>query len=544
MLPPIQISQSGVAYQGRRSEEPELASSAKTALTGTTEAEATGLDLRSAIAGRVSILLLSGPERAAESFAIMAELIGRSLGIPRKEGETQIAFMKRLAEALNALPESKRQIVEQQLSQLFNGLALKTITSAFSDPSGPDAAIMTLHLEVADGDVDHRFARSSFQGYGIDADDTGLQPKAPGLITVAAANGNPAQLRILGVAAGPDIHEGLPGSNTPAAFATARPTIEIRGEGTDSSRFHAADYAPSAFRSVRSFSQVTIEINGRASNPSPSDHPAPLVNSTKSGDAKEKAVLPRDAATIADADWRSPPLATEKPARTLAPRREDTHIHGDAKTIGEPGPVPALSLLPVTGETADAEDPFSKFLRASLMSTSQATQTEGSELPEALRKEGNHSEKLAKATNSLFDVVADRQPAEKQNGEPGMIERVEKGAAAANNTDAMLQTAAPQRPGHEPIGYPVVGYPYLDDEEPEPRRLSKSVHDDEENSSGGGEQPSSGNDEPEEPFSESRDDEELSEDADGSKTDEAARATHLREPDSAHDLYWKMAGWA
>ncbi|MCL6708693.1 hypothetical protein M8R20_17010 [Pseudomonas sp. R2.Fl] len=551
MLPPIQISQNSVAYQVRRTDGFDSGQAGPTPPATAVSPEQAGLDIRSAIAGRVSILLLSGPERTAESFTIMAELFGRSLGIARRENETQASYMRRLAEALQALPQAKRQIVEQQLSQLFNELALKTVIGAFADPAGPDAAIMTMHLEIAedgDGQTPTKFALASYQPDGEDTDGPAHSVR-PSPLVQARTDAGPMHLRIVASSDYFDVRHAS-ASDHPVAPAS-RPSIDIRGTSDNAESAHAAaefsDAAPDRpGRALpRITTQVTIDITGRAQVDDAPEPPVPHSRRLALGNewrtTSQDPTSEEPGAEIGDTAAKAD-IVDQRPAgrRNAADTEDPARTRMEAIAAGQSQPTATPS--PAIRVENDAEDALGKFLRASLAasylparSDSEEQQawrereailsdrpglasTDAAQLPEPIAETSSAAERMESATRP--------HPSESQ-----ILPRPETGQALLFR---------------EPVGFPAIGYPYADEEEsgrPSERRPQEDDERWRENEGDGsaGQQDMSGQ----------------QDDETGQSPDEAAPASSSAsddEPammlpqrgisDSANDLYWKMAGWA
>lgn len=549
MLPPIQISQNNVAYQIRNTGDVD-SGRAPTPPAAAVDAENLGLDVRSAIAGRVSILLLSGPERTTESFTIMAELFGRSLGIVRRENETQVDYMRRLAAALHTLPQVKLQIVEQQLSQLFNGLALKTVIGAFADPAGPDAAIMTMHLEVA-GDADaHTSTRFAFANCQPDSEDAKVPAQVARAITLAQAGQDigPMHLRIVASSVSPGVQHGGTGTGSPAP--TSRTATDIRGISdtasaalastvlADSGSAHAARGIP------RTATQVTVDITARTRVEDVEDQQAPQLRRS-----------------VSDGDWRQhvQPKTTNEPVetgeRTTNTNREHPSVNRrNAVHLAEPlggrtdiasGTQPVLPTNPQPAPLveSEADDAIGKFLRASL-AASQITTQSGPEEQQAWRDSGTIPFGISDPDPS--------NPAGEQRAEPVTQPRSDAALAKRAARSSLQDSEIPARPEigqaflpREPVGFPAVGYPYSDEEENGRRPARRFNEDRDEHQQDDGEDASGQQD-----MSGGQNEEgDLSRDEDGPEASIQVAEPEITPPqrgisDNANDLYWKMAGWA
>lgn|GEM_PF-6963837 len=553
MLPPIQISQNSVTYQVRRTDGSGNGHARPVPPATAVTTEQAGLDIRSAIAGRVSMLLLSGPERSAESFTIMAELFGRSLGIARRENETQASYMRRLAEALHALPQAKRQIVEQQLSQLFNQLALKTVIGAFSDPSGPDAAIMTMHLEIAedgDGQTPTRFAFTSYHPGGEEAD--GATPSArPSPLAQPRTDAGPVHLRIVSSSDYSDVRHAS--ATDHPTISPARPSIEIRGASDNPASANAtAEFSDAASdrpgRALpRTATQVTIDITGHTQVGDAPERTAPQSRWLAPGNAwRATSQIP----TSEDPDVENGGITAKTDSAQHRPTNrlnvEDTEEPSRtrvAEAIAAGQTQPAATPSPANRVGSNAEDALGKFLRASLAASYLPSQSD-SEEPQAWRIR----EAVLSNVPDLGSTDTTEQQPQSLSETSSAAERMES-ATLRNPPEPQIlpRPEAGQAPlFREPVGFPAVGYPYADEEEAggPPERRSKEENErrrenDGDGSAGQQEMPDRQGDEPEQsPDKDAR--------ASAPTSDDGLAIVPPQHgiSDSANDLYWKMAGWA
>lgn len=166
MLPPVvALPNSQISFQDQRpsydfSNGGQL--NAPAAHAGVT----TGLEQNAAVAGRLNILLLSGRERMAQNLAMVAEIFGAAIGVVRKPGESTASFAARLADAIASLPLDQRLKLEGQLARALSGAQLRMLLAAFKDPGGPDAAKLSVLIELArakDGDLAARSVVTSYR---------------------------------------------------------------------------------------------------------------------------------------------------------------------------------------------------------------------------------------------------------------------------------------------------------------------------------------------------------------------------------------------
>lgn len=233
MLPPVQsVSNSQVSYQEQRqphARETRYPASAQQPLPVAPPA----VDQNSAIAGKLSLLLLSGQERMSANLLVLADLIGRALGIQRRDSETNASFSSRLTEALAKLTPAEAARVERQLSQAFSGVQLRMIVEAFRNPAGPDAAKLSVFLELArykDRDLAARTVVTSYRQYSG-------EPRilAAGLPSVVFLREEPAAPR-LPAALPTAAEEGQTDPLSPSAAASGK-------QGEDSAKALAGPFA-------------------------------------------------------------------------------------------------------------------------------------------------------------------------------------------------------------------------------------------------------------------------------------------------------------
>ena len=194
MLPPVNaVANSSVAFQDPRAAQ-DGGSETHARPQGALPQAANALEQNSAIAGRLNLLMLTGQQRMSDNLAILVNLLGSRLGIERNEGETLNAYAGRLVQALGDLPPQMRQSVQRQLAQMFGGLQLRTSMEAFRNPAGPEAATLSIYLElyrIKDKDL---AARTVVTSYRQNAAEARTNTVAPAQIPIgrAAAGSSPA----------------------------------------------------------------------------------------------------------------------------------------------------------------------------------------------------------------------------------------------------------------------------------------------------------------------------------------------------------------
>ncbi|MGV8939409.1 MAG: hypothetical protein ACOH2J_20005 [Allorhizobium sp.] len=210
LTPVLSISNSQISYQEQRpphTRETPYPASAQQPLP----VAPPGVDQNSVIAGKLSLLLLSGQERMSANLIVLADLIGRALGIQRRDSETNASFSGRLSEALANLTPAEAARVQRQLSQVFSGIQLRMITEAFRNPAGPDAAKLSVFLELArykDRDLAARTVVTSYRQYSGEP-----RIMATGLPSVVFLREEPAALPL------PVAAKERPADPMPAPFA-------------------------------------------------------------------------------------------------------------------------------------------------------------------------------------------------------------------------------------------------------------------------------------------------------------------------------------
>ncbi|RFC00148.1 hypothetical protein B5K11_00200 [Rhizobium leguminosarum bv. trifolii] len=123
-------------------------------------------DLNSAIAGKLSILLLAARERMVEALFDAIDAAGRALSLDRGEDESNLAFASRLADAIQRLPAARIDEVERQLTEQGHSLPLRMIAAALKNPAGPEAARIVAYLEIVRYKDRDLAARAVMRSYG------------------------------------------------------------------------------------------------------------------------------------------------------------------------------------------------------------------------------------------------------------------------------------------------------------------------------------------------------------------------------------------
>jgi hypothetical protein len=105
-------------------------------------------DLNSSIAGKLNIILAAARERMFEALLEAINAASDALPLPRQDGETNLIFASRLAEAIQKLPASRINEIETQLASQGHNLPLRLIAEALKNPAGPEAARVVTYLET------------------------------------------------------------------------------------------------------------------------------------------------------------------------------------------------------------------------------------------------------------------------------------------------------------------------------------------------------------------------------------------------------------
>lgn len=215
MLSPVQaVSNSTVSYQDQRIPHGQANAGPGHAQPAAYGAPAT-LERNSVVAGRLNLLLLSGSEQMAENLAMIADLLGRNLGIYRKEGETNSSLASRLMEAISKLPRQERAAVQRQLTQMFSGIQLRTLIEAFRNPAGPDAAKLAVYLELNRHKDKDLAARTVVSSYRQNSGDPRPVPPPIAQPTTRASLEAPEEASMPASAGGPVTRGQEPKAKTP-----------------------------------------------------------------------------------------------------------------------------------------------------------------------------------------------------------------------------------------------------------------------------------------------------------------------------------------
>lgn len=149
-------------------------------------------DPNSNAAGKLSVLLLAGRDRMTDHLAMLADIVGETIGMPRKDDETSVDYMQRLSEAIRKLTPAQRMEVERQLNLAIQGLKLRFLLAAFENPTGPEAARIAAYLETARNVERDLAAKSVVTSYRQHEEAEAPRPQQPQADAAPAAGNNSA----------------------------------------------------------------------------------------------------------------------------------------------------------------------------------------------------------------------------------------------------------------------------------------------------------------------------------------------------------------
>ncbi|TCL71874.1 hypothetical protein [Rhizobium sp. BK251] len=122
-------------------------------------------DLSSAIAARLNALLVASRQRMIDSLLDAIETAGRVIGLRRDDGETDIVYAARVAEAVRSLPPARMAAAERLMRAEGQPLSLGTVAAAVLSPEGPEAAQAMAHIETANSRDRDLAARAVVRSY-------------------------------------------------------------------------------------------------------------------------------------------------------------------------------------------------------------------------------------------------------------------------------------------------------------------------------------------------------------------------------------------
>jgi hypothetical protein len=163
MLTPVRaVANTDISFNSYTSQQQ---GGAVSTMTPNSEASSNAAPQENTNLGRASVLALSGQLQLSQSVTVLAEALGRMLNIPRKDAESVDDYANRLVQAIRGLSSSEREVLNQQLANVLQGLTLKIIAEVLKNPAGPDAARLAVLLEMTryKGDMAAKAVVSSYR---------------------------------------------------------------------------------------------------------------------------------------------------------------------------------------------------------------------------------------------------------------------------------------------------------------------------------------------------------------------------------------------
>jgi hypothetical protein len=321
MLPPVRaLSSSETTYtttqQAPQSQEIN-AIVARLPLTATP-----ALNTDASALARASILALSSQNQVSQSTAMLAETLGKMVNVPRNDGEPINGYIDRLTQTIRDMPASQRAALELQLSKLIQGMNLAMLTEVLKNPIGPDAARLTLLLEMSrfrGRDFGAKAVVSSYrQNTGT---ETGVAPRA--LVQPTAA---------------PQSQPGRPGSIqtvTPTGVAPQGTSAPTSGMSTAGQSIQTAQTPVTTVENI----STTAATSG---NVLPMDDDAVPSKSSSASQAlaenQQTARANLASADVKDQEARSPVASTINPPVRPIEMLPDTTLEQSARPVPQPTP--------------------------------------------------------------------------------------------------------------------------------------------------------------------------------------------------------------
>lgn len=595
MLPPVNaVANSSIAFQDPRAAQ-DGAAETHVRPQGTLPQAANGLEQNAAIAGRLNLLLLTGQERMSDNLAILVNLLGSRLGMERADGESLSTYAGRLVQALGDLTPQMRQSIQRQLSQMFGGLQLRTLMEAFRNPVGPEAATLSIYLElyrVKDKDLAARTVVTSYRQNAGETRANGLTTPAPTVAGRIGLGAAPAQATALPIrteqetalhaeaAADPQLADGDAIDDPMAPVAKGR-LFSMQDEQSRKMLKLAAARAL----------QATMSYGAEPASRSPAIDPT----ATQAHEASESAEAAHDFLPGQDAHTAGEPASGRAPAsrageasatgaaRTLpdaahaatkdAPdevTRNETESRAEksgplaarsAETAGE-GPYNAAdktqTLFVLKGwqedATRDAEPAVAVVVPAPedilpdparLLGSAAPREDAAADEATALPVETDARVTLADETRSLADhdaeVVEQLEDAapDTASADPAAQELA---TVPHDLPDAELAQLRQQVAGRDGVPLPLVNYLFAADDMAEEKGLKHRFNQDHEGEGGGQDADGSGAEDAGD--SEGEMPEETAEQQALAEEQEQDPAVAPVEGETPNDLYWRMAGWS
>ncbi len=251
-----------------------------------------------AIAGNLNIMLLSAPERMSQNLVVLTEVLAAVLKLKQEPDEPLTAFAARLIDAIATLAPAEQQKLKAMLSNAFAGLQLRTLLLALRNPQGPEAATLSIYLELYRQKERDPAARAVISSYR----QNGETPLAPPFRDPRTTTQQPQPQRL---------------GTVPTRLPT--PTL-IAGQ--------------------------TSKTTAAASNTTPQGTPAPTTTSADSDTVYTATGLPKPADTGEASDGAN--------LRVLRQMRERLAATVDAGQAGRTAPLATDRTQPVSGNEAAA----------------------------------------------------------------------------------------------------------------------------------------------------------------------------------------------
>ncbi|MFN7009480.1 MAG: hypothetical protein ACK4PN_05565 [Allorhizobium sp.] len=585
MLPPVNaVANSSIAFQDPRT-APDGASEGRSTPAGQPLQAANGLERNAAIAGRLNLLMLSGQERMSDNLTLLVNLLGSRLGMERGEGESLSAFAGRLVQALADASPQIRQSVQRQLAQMFGGLQLRTLIEAFRNPAGPEAATLTIYLELyraKDRDLAARSVVTSYRQNGGEARPSAAPVSSPaaGGHLAAGAPSQPSANPVRAEAASgrplassseselPDDGAGLDDPMAPVAkgrlfsmqdeqsrkilkLAAARALQTVMFQGAQK----GVDQTPSAATQTPASAEA-----GEAGGPVPSSARAADVDDMRTASLRkndEPAAAARTGKARIDTAGAGDRSASD--AKGAVNASEGRGLEGQPKARAADGDR-TQTLFVLKGWQEDGPQDAASASQASLPAPEEILPDPARLLAPAGIEEmpaAAAAEAQAAATGEPATAADDARPSEPETealehlaepeGDPSAADRMVPGTAEMVQAmpDLELALARPPFAAREGIPLPLVNYLFAtDDPDGENGVKHRFSRDD---GDGGAQSDQGFGDEAGEEAPHGEQGAEDEEAAEQQATAEARRPgadAAETEGETANDLYWRMAGWS
>ena len=336
MLPPVSsVLSTSTSYQRPMSQTMPSTEVAVAAAPATLP----DVGLESSAAARFGNLKLSGSETLADTLVALAETLGKAINLPRREGEAGMDYLLRLSETIKTLDPADQAKVAQQLNQIVQGVKLRLLAEALSNPAGPEAAKLIAVLEMAsykDRDLAARAVVSSYrQNAGA---ETPVAERAVAMPLSAQSN-----------VSAPAMTQGLQSSTQPGQQNTAAAILSTLAGATPVGDLEESVSIPTATTIANSTSANAPGKELPTAHTMPAFEPDDLTEAT----AKQASSL------------RSPSGASDVASGARALQGElQQKLGGQAATVSQPLPMqqqstaqPSKSIVPLP----DASNPGRDF---------------------------------------------------------------------------------------------------------------------------------------------------------------------------------------